>query len=602
MSRRIAVALALLALTFGLVAGVAAPSQALPTPSVTITATPATVYAGGTTKLSGRVTRVKQGTVVTLQKKVGTRFVKFRTAKVAYRGAWAVRFSPTTGATRYRLYVPRTARTAATYSRVVTVTTLVRTTLTAKPSEDFVFDGATVTISGSLKPALPGTSVWLQKWTGSKWVSLRSTTVRSNGSYSVIDQQHPAQGENLLVGYRTYRPRTGNYAAAASAPFDVGYVHRFASVALGSRTYCTVQADGTGWCWGDNDEGQLGTGDTASYSNDLVKVPGSWRAITPGTGDTVCGVQTDNTGWCWGNNSDGQVGDGTVQDRSTPTQLPGEWIELSSADTTTCGKRQDGTAWCWGNNTYGQIGDGTYQQRTSPAQVPGYWAIVQTVDERTCGIQENSTAWCWGKNDQGQVGDGSNQTRNTPQQLAGSNWTGLSLGEETTCGLQTGNTAWCWGDNGVGTVGDGTTQDRYAPVQLPGSWSSINTGMSSGTTCGIQTDGTGWCWGWNDDGQVGGGPSIGYTQKTPLQLPGTWSKLVTSGWTSCGIQTNGTGWCWGYNAYSQASGDGYTSNVYSPQQLEANGVEAWIDITTHDFSSCGRTADGNMWCWGASAL
>jgi alpha-tubulin suppressor-like RCC1 family protein len=87
---------------------------------------------------------------------------------------------------------------------------------------------------------------------------------------------------------------------------------------------CAVRTDGTAWCWGYNQNGELGQGDRKKR-----KVPAQvgedtdWSAVTVGAGHT-CATRTDATLWCWGANEAGQLGEGGVGDRSVPTEVPSE--------------------------------------------------------------------------------------------------------------------------------------------------------------------------------------------------------------------------------------------------------------------------------------
>ncbi len=85
-----------------------------------------------------------------------------------------------------------------------------------------------------------------------------------------------------------------------------------------------------------------------------------------------CGVQGDGTLWCWGANDHGQVGDGTQTNRLAPVRVPGQaWGQVAAGNLHTCSRRQDGSLWCWGSNAYGEIGDGTQTQHSAPEQVVG---------------------------------------------------------------------------------------------------------------------------------------------------------------------------------------------------------------------------------------
>jgi predicted Zn-dependent protease len=74
----------------------------------------------------------------------------------------------------------------------------------------------------------------------------------------------------------------------------------------------------------------------------------------------TCGIHIDGTLWCWGRNQEGQLGDGTMEDRLVPTQVgtDADWVSVALGDFHTCGIRNDGsrkTLWCWGVNRNGQL-------------------------------------------------------------------------------------------------------------------------------------------------------------------------------------------------------------------------------------------------------
>lgn len=72
----------------------------------------------------------------------------------------------------------------------------------------------------------------------------------------------------------------------------------------GDAFYCGLDAEGAAWCWGSNDQGQLGDG-TLRDSDDPVPVAGSLHftrlaAAVAGGIHRVCGIATDQTLYCWG--------------------------------------------------------------------------------------------------------------------------------------------------------------------------------------------------------------------------------------------------------------------------------------------------------------
>lgn len=117
------------------------------------------------------------------------------------------------------------------------------------------------------------------------------------------------------------------------------------------------------WCWGGGLNGQLGVGPLSTEDSAVplrVEV-GQWRTITGGASHS-CGLQSDGGLWCWGKNESGQLGLGDTEPRLEPNQVwvPGknEWIRVGVGREHSCAIRGDRSLWCWGKNESGQLGLG----------------------------------------------------------------------------------------------------------------------------------------------------------------------------------------------------------------------------------------------------
>jgi alpha-tubulin suppressor-like RCC1 family protein len=90
-------------------------------------------------------------------------------------------------------------------------------------------------------------------------------------------------------------------------------------------------------------------------------------------------VALDGTGYCWGNNDSGQLGDGTTTSAATPTPIAGNLLfsSLSAGTWHSCGVTTGGLAYCWGYYspygypTGGELGDGTTVPSLVPVKVAG---------------------------------------------------------------------------------------------------------------------------------------------------------------------------------------------------------------------------------------
>lgn len=292
----------------------------------------------------------------------------------------------------------------------------------------------------------------------------------------------------------------------------------------------------------------------ATVSATVAVVSSTPGSIAAGEQHT-CAVKTDGTVWCWGLADSGQLGDGTLGDANAVRLHPVQVIQGAGMLTgvkavaagwfTTCALKTDGTVWCWGYDGFAQLGDGTigtgrYQTRLTPVQVilgsgkmTGVIAIA-TGGEHTCALRSGGTVWCWGDDFTGALGDGTrgnaNHIRLQPVQVVqgSGKMTGvasIATRDISTCAVKTAGGVWCWGSDSYGQLGDGTrgnTQHlRLKPVQVvygTGTLTSIGV-ITLGTrhTCAVKTTGTMWCWGWDVSGQLGDGTLGGGTMHIRLK-------------------------------------------------------------------------------------
>jgi alpha-tubulin suppressor-like RCC1 family protein len=277
-----------------------------------------------------------------------------------------------------------------------------------------------------------------------------------------------------------------------------------AGLTAGGSHTCVVLADHSVRCWGRNDDGQLGDGSTADAPTPVeVTALGASIAEVSAGYEHTCARKTDGTLWCWGGNEDGQLGDGTTQHSSLPAEVAGlgaTVAEVSGRYQHTCARKTDGRLWCWGNNLHGQVGDGTSVDALAPIEVTALGSSVAGVAagaNHTCAIKTDGTLWCWGWNFDGQLGVGTT-TGNvfSPVEVTalGSSVAEVAIGFDHTCARMTDGTLWCWGE--AGQVGDGTDVLRDSPVEIVGLGATV-AGVAAGMnhTCAIKTDGTLWCWG-----------------------------------------------------------------------------------------------------------
>ena len=173
-----------------------------------------------------------------------------------------------------------------------------------------------------------------------------------------------------------------------------------------------MRRDGTVWCWGRNEYGQLGNGATTNSSTP-VSVTGITTATEVSAGGfNSCATLASGAVQCWGSNEANQLQIGSPVNSNVPVTIPGITTANGSVVVGAlhmCVPLTDGTVKCWGANYGGQLGDGTlnFIDSSVPTAVSGLTNVTSlTVGaEHSCAaIAQLGAVKCWGRGDSGQAG------------------------------------------------------------------------------------------------------------------------------------------------------------------------------------------------------
>ena len=245
------------------------------------------------------------------------------------------------------------------------------------------------------------------------------------------------------------------FASSSNSIYEIELTENTTSdtaIAAGSKHTCAILGDASVSCWGLNDSGQLGLGDTNNRGDGANEMGDNLAAVDLGSGRTAksivaggshtCALLDDNSVKCWGKADYGQLGTGK---EFTLGDVSGEM-----------------------GNTLLAIDLGT--GRTATAIAVG--------GEHSCAILDNSSIKCWGKNSSGQLGLGHNDTRGGDQVLlstgaplmgdnlpsvdlgTGRTARGITAGDNQTCAILDNESIKCWGSNTAGQLGLGNTSNR----------------------------------------------------------------------------------------------------------------------------------------------
>lgn len=236
----------------------------------------------------------------------------------------------------------------------------------------------------------------------------------------------------------TYGPLGDNTVDPKSSPVQtVAFGTNWKQVSSGLYHCAAIKTDGTLWTWGQNIYGQLGNNTVANRSSPVQTIAygTNWKQVSAG-GRTTAAIKTDGTLWCWGDGDKGELGDNLSyvvgnNRKSSPIQtitFGTNWKQVSAGYFHTTAIKTDGTLWCWGSNTNGQLGDNTIVSKSSPVQTVAFgtnWKQVSAGYKFTAAIKTDGTLWTWGDAaTYGQLGDNTVVAKSSPVQTTayGTNW------------------------------------------------------------------------------------------------------------------------------------------------------------------------------------
>lgn len=266
----------------------------------------------------------------------------------------------------------------------------------------------------------------------------------------------------------------GNFAGTDS-PVPVEIVNqKWATLGLEEDASCGITLQGVTMCWGENNRGQLGDGTVLpKLGPTLVSGNHTFTSLGRFGGnedDHKCAIETNGSLWCWGENQFGEIGDGTSGiDRLIPTLVGNGYKFSAQGDRASCAITVTGIAQCWGENTTGRIGDGTVVSKSVPTPVTTTQTFVAigVGQLHVCAMNADGVAFCWGSNVKGLLGDGTTANSLVPVAVAGGNvFSDVRTGESHSCGVRRDGKILCWGNNQDGRLGDNSLTDRSVPTLI----------------------------------------------------------------------------------------------------------------------------------------
>lgn len=193
------------------------------------------------------------------------------------------------------------------------------------------------------------------------------------------------------------------------------------------------------------------------YEPVLVDSNLKWKTVEAGN-EYTCGIDNNDELYCWGKNDEGQLGTGDINNRYKPEKVDSaeKWKTVALSKKNTLGILLNDNVLNWGNGTLSPVNE-SYENK---------WLQFSISEGHLCGINLESKLFCGGINLSGEIGIGKRSEVEDLTEIEGSNWKMIITGNSFiiegvnmteyykghTCGIRESNgldRIYCWGNNDV---------------------------------------------------------------------------------------------------------------------------------------------------------
>ncbi|MFK7986637.1 MAG: RCC1 domain-containing protein [Sandaracinaceae bacterium] len=453
--------------------------------------------------------------------------------------------------------------------------------------------------------------------------------------------QEQALGNGGLSGDRHRAARVVDASETGTDPLQ-GVIR----IVAGAEHVCALLDDGGVVCWGRMGDGAsnppLGTADATQDESDrpvtveraMDEPLANVIAISAGRRH-VCALDVSHRVFCWGGNDQRQLGrdfDGVdpvvapAVGLGRPALVPGQAaLALHTSISSACLRGASGGVACWGNQNSGRLGNGSHDSGVlvidpAPIVMPTGEAFPQFTDialgnNNACAIALDGSLYCWGDADFDLLPVAVARLT-MPTRIDGiTDLQDIAVERNTVCAV-TPTGVQCWGRNDLCAAArvEGTPPTCRAfssptPVALPvGAGDPVEARVGMQFACVRTHLGRVLCWGDDTFGQRGDGESSSLPHEPAfvLQSDGTPLEgavsLTVGRRHACVRLYDGSLQCWGSDSDGQLGiGVGRTSRDIAVPPVRAR-TSLFRSPTSGQESTCAFTDADELECWGQDTL
>ncbi len=378
-------------------------------------------------------------------------------------------------------------------------------------------------------------------------------------------------------------------------------------------------------------------------------------ALAARGGAHICALLSDQTVRCWGANTDGQLGRESLDDAGGALSSSGRPLPVVGLDKvtqisatgrertgTSCARREDGTVMCWGGNRHGELGLSADRPAVDanphpiPSAVQGlvpvrrvdlggsFACAISPPDDVSAGEPSFADSgveagggrmYCWGWNNALQLGRGELQQKHGVAGETGLDFRRVLVAAGTLrngFAIRDNGELLSWGgallsrsDNVTSTALDALGRSSSfdadgRPLPIPRLYDVRRISAGDTFACAVSA-GSAYCWGRSEVGALGNGTSQDETVPflVPLSTSPRIVDIATSNATTCARTIDRNVYCWGDNSKGQL-GDGTALRQFYPVQVNALSRGEVVQVAAMDTATCALLREGSVLCWGSN--